>query len=129
MKGDWKRCADLLTNLEAWQLIPNENAIEQVRTMRVEKIKLEGLRTYLYAYSSQYDSLCLKQLCSMFDLSKNEVHSIVSKMMINRELHASWDRPTETIVLRKVKTTPLQSLALQFAEKAANLVESNERLL
>jgi len=128
MKGDWKRCADLLTNLEAWLLIPNENAIEQIRTMLVEKIKLEGLRTYLYAYSSQYDSLCLKQLCSMFDLSKNEVHSVVSKMMINRELHASWDQPTETIVLRKVESSNLQMLAMQFADKASNLVESNERL-
>ncbi len=129
MKGDWVKCSSLLTSLEVWDLVPGEQSADQIKSMLIEKIKLEGLRTYLYAYSSQYDSLCLGQLCSMFDLSKNEVHSIVSKMMINRELHASWDQPTETIVLRKVKTTPLQSLALQFAEKAANLVESNERLL
>jgi translation initiation factor 3 subunit C len=68
-------------------------------------------------------------LCDMFDLSRNDVHSIVSKMMINRELHASWDQPTDTIVLRKVEASSLQLLALQFAEKAANLVETNERLL
>ena len=97
--------------------------------MLVEKIKLEGLRTYLFAFSTHYDSLSLAQLCSMFDMGKNEVHSVISKMMINNELHASWDQPTETIVLRKVEPTSLQLLALQYSEKAAALVESNERLL
>jgi translation initiation factor 3 subunit C len=129
MKGDWKKCADLLTNLDVWQLVPGDNAIEQIQTMLVEKIKLEGLRTYLFAFSAQYDSLSLGQLCGMFDMTKNEVHSTVSKMMINGELHASWDQPTETIVLKKLDPTPLQLLALQYAEKAASLVESNERLL
>jgi len=129
MRGDWKTCADLLIGLDVWKLVPGENAVEKIQSMLVEKIKLEGLRTYLYAYSAQYDSLCLGQLCDMFDLSKNEVHSIVSKMMINRELHGSWDQPTDTIVLRKTESSSLQMLALQFAEKTASLVEANERLL
>ena len=50
-------------------------------------------------------------------------------MMINHELHATWDQLTETIVLRRVEPSNLQLLALQFAEKAANLVDANERLL
>jgi translation initiation factor 3 subunit C len=129
MKGDWKACADYLTSLDVWQLVPGEGAEEQIKAMLVEKIKLEALRTYLFAYSAQYDSLSLTQLCGMFEMSKNEVHSVVSKMMINRELYASWDQPTETIVLRKVEPTSLQVMALQFADKAASLVEANERLL
>lgn len=129
MKGDWKKCADLLVNLDVWQLVPGDDAAESIKKMLVEKIKLEGLRTYVLTYSKQYDSLSLSQLCNMFDLSKNTVHSVVSKMMINRELYASWDQPTETVVLRKVEPSQLQILALQFAEKAAGLVEANERLL
>jgi len=129
MKGDWKKCATLLSDLDVWHLIPGENVVEQIKSMLAEKIKLEGLRTYLYAFSNQYESLSLAQLCEMFEMSKNEVHSIISKMMINREIHASWDQLTETIVLHKVEASSLQLLALQFAEKAANLVEANERLL
>ena len=53
----------------------------------------------------------------------------MSKMMINRDLIASWDEPTETIVMRKVESSPLQVLAVQLAEKAAGLVDANERLL
>jgi translation initiation factor 3 subunit C len=129
MKGDWKSCIDLCTNLEVWLLVSGEGAADAIKTMLASKIKLEGLRTYLFTFSAQYDSLSLSQLCGMFEMTKNEVHSVVSKMMINQELFASWDQPTETIVLRKVKPNGLQVMALQFADKTASLVESNERLL
>lgn len=127
MKGDWKKCTDLLNSLEVWNLVSGENADEAIKTMLVEKVKQTGLRTYLLAFSAQYDSLSLAQLRDMFDMGKNEVHSVVSKMMINRDIIASWDQPTETIVMRKVEPSALQGLALQFAEKAAGLVDANER--
>jgi translation initiation factor 3 subunit C len=129
MKGDWKSSSELLCNLGVWKLLPGQGAKQRIADMLIGKMKLEALRTYLFTFSAQYDSLSLSQLCGMFELSKSEVHSVVSKMMINRELYASWDQPTETIVLRKVEPTSLQLMALQYAEKAASLVEANERLL
>ena len=129
MKGDWKKCNDLLCSLEVWNLVAGKNSAEDIKVMLSEKVKQTGLRTYLLAFSSQYDSLSLTQLCEMFDMGKNEVHSVISKMMINRDLVASWDQPTETIVMRKVEPSALQILALQLAEKAASLVDANERLL
>ncbi|KAL7550889.1 hypothetical protein ACHAWF_016136 [Thalassiosira exigua] len=129
MRGDWKTCSDLLGSLEAWDLIAGAGAADEIRTMLVDKIKQTGLRTYLLAFSSQYDSLSHDQLCDMFEMGKNDVHSVVSKMMINRDLIASWDQPTGTIVMRKVESSALQVAALQFAEKAASLVDANERLL
>jgi translation initiation factor 3 subunit C len=128
MKGDWKKCNDLICSLEVWDLMAG-NAAEDIKTMLSAKVKQTGLRTYLLAFSSQYESLSLTQLCEMFDMTKPEVHSVVSKMMINRDLIASWDQPTETIVMRKVESSALQVLALQLAEKAAGLVDANERLL
>jgi len=128
-KGDWKTCVDLCTGLDVWNLVPGEGSSDRIKTMLTDKIKLEGLRTYLFAFSKQYKSLSLSQLCAMFDMSKNEVHSVVSKMIINRDLLASWDQPTETIVLRKSDPSPIQVMAMQFSEKAVHLVEANERLL
>lgn len=129
MKGNWKKCDDLLCSLEVWDLVAGEHAAEEIKAMLSSKIKQTGLRTYLLAFSSQYESLSLAQLCEMFDMTKTEVHSVVSKMMINRDLIASWDQPTETIVMRKVESSALQVLALQLAEKAVGLVDANERLL
>jgi len=50
-------------------------------------------------------------------------------MIINKEIQASWDQPTGTLVMHKTQFSRLQLLALQLADKAGVLVENNERLL
>jgi len=58
-----------------------------------------------------------------------QVHSIVSKLMMDDKLHGSWDQPTSTIVMHNAEPSRLQSLAMQFADKAATMVDLNERAL
>jgi len=91
-----------------------------------KEIQDQGLRTYLFSYGQYYDSLSNDELSSMFELSKNEVHAIVSKMIINEELHASWDQPTGVLIIHSQDPTPLQTLALNYAEKISVLSETSE---
>ena len=125
-QGEWKRCSDLLLNLTVWNLLPNP---DNVKAMMLKKIKEEALRTYMLAYSSHYKSMKLAQLCELFAMKENEVHAVVSKMMISDELQASWDQPTASIILHKLEPSHLQALALQFADKVAQVVDSNERAM
>merc|ERR1711865_1136004 len=126
MRGDWRRCWQLIEPLKIWKLCPNK---EEVLGKLHHKIQEEALRTFLFTYSPHYASLSLDELCKTFELKRNIVHSIMSKMMINEELHASWDQPTNCIVMNQVEPSRLQSLALQFADKANTFVENNEKLL
>merc|ERR1711872_1018033 len=100
-----------------------------VRGMLVKKIQEESLRTYLFTYSSSYDSISIPVLAEMFELEVNSVHALVSKMIINEELMASLDQPSQCIVMHRTEPSRLQSLALQLSDKIGQLVENNERLL
>ena len=128
-QGAWRVSQDLILGLPVWNLFPGENVALEVREMIGNQIQIQALRTYLFAYSTEYDSISLNELCEMFELPEKVVHSTVSKMMISEDLAASWDKETSCIVMHPVERTKLQLLAVTFAEKTVQLVENNERML
>ncbi|XP_060532755.1 eukaryotic translation initiation factor 3 subunit C [Cylas formicarius] len=128
--GNWLACNNFIINdkmnTKVWELFYQADA---VRAMLTKLIKEESLRTYLFSYSHVYDSISMQTLADMFELEKPVVHSIISKMIINEELMASLDDPTQTVVMHRSEPSRLQSLALQLADKINNFVDSNERIL
>merc|ERR1719221_101587 len=130
-RGDWQIACGALETLKIWEHIdpghPENGA--KVKEMIREKIKTEALRTYLFAYASIYDAFLLDQLVGMFDLEPRTVHSIVSKMMIREEITAFWDESSKFVLVQHVEPTPLQRLALTLADRGAQAVENNERLV
>lgn len=127
--GNWKSCRDLIinekVNLKVWNLFHQPDS---VRAMLEEKIREGSLRSYLFTYSNVYDSISMAVLANMFDLDKSTVHSIVSKMIINEELMASLDEPTQSIVMHRTEPSRLQGLALQMAEKINYMLDQNVRI-
>ncbi|KAI9122012.1 hypothetical protein K1719_006701 [Acacia pycnantha] len=125
-KGDFHKSYDIIKSMDVWKFVRNH---DRVLEMLMEKIKEEALRTYLFTFSSSYDSLSLEQLTKMFDLSVPRIHSIVSRMILNEELHASLDEPSGCIIFQDVKHSRLHALAFQFTEKFSIIAESNERAM
>lgn len=126
--GDWAACYELLAGLPVWQLVAGADSAEKIKAVLKEQIREAALRTFMFAYSPHYETISLKFLCDKFDLPSQQVHSLVSKMMIGRELSAVWDGLT-TIKINRVENSRLQTLALNYCEKVAQLVDSNEKLL
>ncbi|KAI9002417.1 eukaryotic translation initiation factor 3 subunit 8 N-terminus-domain-containing protein [Gaertneriomyces semiglobifer] len=124
--GEWQRCRDLIHAIKIWDLMPNSTSIKEMLTGKIQE---EGLRTYFFTYAPYYDSLGIEQLGSMFDLPPTQVRATVSRMIINEELHASIDQPTESVILHRSEMSRLEYLAGVYSDKVASLVESNEKLL
>merc|ERR1719335_262041 len=97
--------------------------------MIFEKVQIEAMRTYLFAYASIYDAFHIEQLVTMFDLPAKIVHNTVSKMMIREEISAFWDESSKYVLVQHTEPSTLQRLALQLADRGAQAVESNERLV
>lgn len=127
--GNWTACVNFIINekmnAKVWDLFYES---DKVREMLARLIKEESLRTYLFTYSNVYASISMQTLAEMFELNKPVVHSIISKMIINEELMASLDDPTQTVVMHRSEPSRLQSLALQLSDKINNFVDSNERI-
>jgi len=89
----------------------------------------EGMRAFLISSYAHFEAISLERLALRFEVSESEAHSIVSRMLLAGELHACWDQPTSTLAVQRTEPSKLQFLALQFAEKVAQFVETNERVL
>ncbi|KAI1093245.1 eukaryotic translation initiation factor 3 subunit 8 N-terminus-domain-containing protein [Rostrohypoxylon terebratum] len=125
--GEWKKATNFIHSIKIWDLMPNT---EEIKTMLSKQIQEEGLRTYLFTYAPFYDTLAISTLSSMFELDDRKVSTIVSKMISHEELAAALDQVTSTVIFRKgVELSRLQSLALTLSDKAAQLIETNERTL
>jgi translation initiation factor 3 subunit C len=68
-------------------------------------------------------------LSRTFDLSLQNVRSIVSKMIWNDELSASLDQSSGVVVFHRVQPSREQQLALSLADRVNQLVEHNEKTL
>ena len=125
-RGDWRKCLKSIFALRMWTYMPNKAYVQELLT---QAIKEYGLRMYLIVFGSSYVSISLESLQTMFELPKNTVVRITSKMMVSQDLDGVWDQPSQTLVMHASQPSRLQKAALAYADKAVLFVEQNDRLL
>jgi len=128
--GDFHGCFQLIVNEKmrnkVWNLFHKS---EEVIEMLKQKIKEAALRCYIFTYSQFYDNMNLEVLSERFELNSEECHRVISKMIINEELAASWDEPSSSLVLHKTDPSRIQNMTVQLAEKINQMVDMNEKIL
>eukprot|EP00177_Eucheuma_denticulatum_P003551 GFKZ01006424.1.p1 GENE.GFKZ01006424.1~~GFKZ01006424.1.p1 ORF type:complete len:948 (-),score=199.50 GFKZ01006424.1:397-3240(-) len=128
MRGDWNGAYNYISSIRSWKALSISTREETLERLK-ELLKVEALRTFSLSYSSYFESMSTHQLAELFGLPAAKVHSVLSKMIINMEMRASWDQPTASVVMRRTEPSRLQSLALQLASKVANMTDNNEKLM
>merc|ERR1719265_1543031 len=124
--GDWQLAVEALDPLRIWEHLADG---QDVKKMIFEKVQIEAMRTYLFAFASIYEAFHIDQLVAMFDLPAKTIHSTVSKMMHKEEIAAFWDESSKYVLIQHTEPTQLQRLALQLADRGAQAVENNERMV
>ncbi|KAG0040707.1 Translation initiation factor 3 subunit c, partial [Gryganskiella cystojenkinii] len=131
--GNWQECVNLVFAIKIWDrpmtaLVARGKTPELIKGMLRSKIQEEGIRVYLFSNQSHYSSIGLDQLAEMFELSKENVISIVSKMIWQDEFQARVDLHRGVVVMNSVESSQVQLLALALAARAVGLLEGNEKL-
>ncbi|CAH8850741.1 unnamed protein product [Trichobilharzia szidati] len=128
--GNWKACTNFIINpkmdAKIWDLLFESGRVK--KNLEV-KIKEESLRSFLFTYSAIHDSMSLDRLSSYFELPKGTIYSIICKMIINQELAASLEVPSDALIMHKTERSRLQALALQLSDKVNSIVEMNDKLV
>ncbi|KAL7074531.1 hypothetical protein ACQ4LE_006341 [Meloidogyne hapla] len=118
LRGDWMKCRDYIINdkmnAKVWNLFRNSDTVKKTLIQRIQE---ETMRTYLLMYSTIYSTVLLSTLCDQFQLSRQRIYAIISKMILQEELSAKFDESTDCLIMHKVEPSKLQLLSLQAAEK------------
>ncbi|KAK0424319.1 hypothetical protein QR680_008607 [Steinernema hermaphroditum] len=130
LNGDWEQCVKYIVNekmnAKVWNLFRNA---EKVKEMVVDRIKEETLRTYLLMYSTVYQTVSLETLRQLFALPKETVHAVISKMIIQEELSATLDEPSDCLMMHRIEPSRMQLLAVHLSEKLSSLAEATEQIV
>ncbi|PPS96371.1 Eukaryotic translation initiation factor 3 subunit C [Cryptosporidium hominis] len=125
--GKWRECKDYVFSLSIWDY--NQEDLQQTQERLELNIKQEALRTYLFTYGHLYSSYSVNNLIEMFQLPREKIHSLLSKMMLKNELQALWDQTGEFVLLNHKQASKIQNDSLIVADKLLQFVDCNESMI
>ena len=85
MKGDWKKCVEVIKDL---------NIIKKYNTLQdklFELIKRTALKCFIIFYMSEYESFEFNNLCQRFQIKDYEVKNIINDMILTGKIKAKWN--------------------------------------
>lgn len=125
--GKWRECRDYVFSLSIWDY--NQEDLKQTQERLEQNIKQEALRTYLFTYGHLYNSYSVGSLTEMFQLPREKIHSLLSKMMLKNELQALWDQTGEFVLLNHKHASKIQNDSLVVVDKLLQFIDCNESMI
>jgi translation initiation factor 3 subunit C len=125
--GDWRKCYDNLTSTNLWGKITQD--AQKTKENLLNKVKEQAFKCYVFSLQNCYDSISIESIATRFDLDKDAVHAIISKLVFNREIKAYLDIDSNCLIFEKGDTNKLESKALILADRVSTLLVNNEKIM
>jgi len=77
-QGNWRKCYDGLLSTTIWARL-TQNAAKAKENLLV-KVKEQAFKCYLLTIQNIYDSVNIESIAKDFELDKDYVHSMISKV-------------------------------------------------
>lgn len=126
-QGNWKTCYDYLLSVNIWTKLTQDT--EEAQKNLLAKVKEQAFKCYIFIFQNSYDSLDIDQLASKFVITKDYIHSFVSKMVFSKELRAYLDVDSNCLMFERDGYTRLESLSLSLSDKVTGFLQNNERIM
>lgn len=127
-EGDWKKAAELLSQIEIWGLFGNA---DEIKATVVSCLQIQALRTFIFKNSAYYSRCSIPDLAKVFDLNESKVRAVLAKMIRNDDVHATINIKTNTfdfVNADAYRPNKLQQLVLNLSDKCGQMIERNEKL-
>jgi len=126
-QGNWRKCYDGLLSTTIWARL-TQNAAKAKENLLV-KVKEQAFKCYLLTIQNIYDSVNIESIAKDFELDKDYVHSMISKLVFNKEIKAYLDIDSNCLIFEKGDVNKLESKAITLADRVATLLANNEKIM
>ncbi|GMM28574.1 translation initiation factor eIF3 core subunit C [Martiniozyma asiatica (nom. inval.)] len=126
VKGDWKSVISKFSELKVWGMMPNEVAILKMLENLVKEV---ALKTWIYCEAGIIKRYTVGRLSSRFELNKEEIVAIISRMIYRDEIDAVLKLDQNDIIINfQDKYRGFGDVLKNLADKINTVVEKNEKL-
>jgi len=125
--GHWKKCYENLLQMNIWSKLTQD--AKKTQENLLTRVKEQGFKCHLHNIRNVYDAINIQSLARQFDLETNTVHSMISKLVFNREIKAYLDVESDCLIFEKTDVNKLENRALVLADRVSTLLVNNEKIM
>mmetsp|Transcript_25208 Transcript_25208/g.24976 ORF Transcript_25208/g.24976 Transcript_25208/m.24976 type:complete len:208 (+) Transcript_25208:824-1447(+) len=125
--GEWKKAIEYLFSAsKVWKLIPEE---DRVKNFLVKEVKEVALKILMFRNSSSYESYSISDLGNLFELTEEEVHRIVSKIIIRERCDVSIKKEENVVQINETPKSDTQTFIDILVDKVRSVSDYNNKIL
>ena len=97
-KSNWKQAVDHIFSIKMIQKMPEFND-DSFKATLVYRFKETALKAFLCRGARSYEAFSIQVLCENFEVSRQQMLSVLNKMILKNKIHAHLDSKSDSVVM------------------------------